>query len=281
MNKFKHELHRLYADASKHSTYQNIPDFVSTALGYTEPIDEAWRSDRPRIAYLQKRCAPQPGEHWGDFGANTGFFTLTLAYQHPDTRFTAIEANPNHAHFIRRVAECFKLANVEVLDRTIGLYELNELPKFDFLLHLNILHHAGHDFDSNIVLSIDRFPDYAMTYMNILRKRTRRMLFQIGNNWGGDKQQPLIGTREDYAKLHMFSRWLNDAGWHINAIAYPQKAAGGFISYDDFAIPTNKALLSSTDTGLQLAISAIGLDKFHGEFYRRPLFLCQNMPIAY
>ena len=96
----KDELKILYADASKHSAYQNIPDFVSAELGYVETIDEGWRGDRSRLAFLNTKRQPAPGERWMDFGANTGFFVLSLAKDHPQTMFIAVEANPNHARFI-------------------------------------------------------------------------------------------------------------------------------------------------------------------------------------
>src|SRR5437764_15156702 len=96
----KGELKALYGDASKHSVYQSIPEFVSTALGYSEVIDDGWRGDRPRLAYLLTVRRPADGELWGDFGANTGFFTLSLAHRYPNARFAAIEAHPNHAEFL-------------------------------------------------------------------------------------------------------------------------------------------------------------------------------------
>src|SRR3546814_1231985 len=46
------------------------------------------------------------------FGANTGFFTLSLAYAHPQAEFIAVEANANHARFIELVANYFEIRNV-------------------------------------------------------------------------------------------------------------------------------------------------------------------------
>ena len=129
MNELKTELQRLYADASKHSVYQNIPDFVSAELGYTEAIDEGWRSDRPRLEYLLESASPAPGETWLDFGANTGFFTLSLgAHSFPLSTFVAVEANPNHAKFIGRVAQCFGMANVEIIDMPSALQNSVSYP---------------------------------------------------------------------------------------------------------------------------------------------------------
>ncbi|HTS22019.1 MAG TPA: hypothetical protein VMN79_09420 [Casimicrobiaceae bacterium] len=269
------ELRALYGDASKHSGYQSIPDFVSAALGYSESIDEGWRGDKPRLAYLRTVREPLDGELWGDFGANTGFFTLSMAHAYPKTRFAAIEPNPNHAEFIQRVAGYFGLGNVEVIPRAIGLRELRELPKFDFLLHMNVLHHAGHDFDNDLVHTLPQFPDYALRYLNALRSHADGMLFQIGSNWGGSKQQPLIGVREDFAKRRLFTSWLEDAGWRIEATAYPRKERDKGIAYHDIA-PLGDEVAEQDAQALNSSRGMNELDVFPGEFYRRPLFLCAS-----
>ena len=274
----KDELKALYGDSSKHSVYQSVPDFVSEALGYSEAIDEGWRGDKPRLRYLCAVRRPADGETWGDFGANTGFFTLSLAHDYPTAHFTAIEANPNHARFIRRVAEYFGIANVQVLDHAIGLRELHDLPRFDFLLHLNVLHHAGHDFDRDLVHGPAEFPAYAVSYLQALRTRVSGMLFQLGSNWGGDKAQPLIGTREDAAKLRFFRGWLVAAGWRIEATAYPRKSPDRTIDYQRLTkVPDGRsdaAFQLADDAANEDAIDPSELDVFPGEFYRRPLFLC-------
>lgn len=278
VNTLKAELQKLYSDASKHSVYQNVPDFVSTELGYTETIDETWRSDRPRLAYLRSHRIPKAGERWVDFGANTGFFTLSLAKQYPEALFTAVEANANHAQFIERVARYFGMKNVEVIQRAIGLEDLGKLPESDFLLHLNVLHHAGHDFDVSLVPRKEAFPEYAKRYLTLLRERTGGMLFQMGSNWGGDKRQPLIGVREDLAKLETFAGWLRNAGWHLLATAYPRQSNEASIHYEDFPNILSDAIDQGDQLGAvgQATIDALNLDNFPGEFHRRPLLLCRD-----
>jgi len=269
VNELKAELQNLYADASKHSVYQNIPDFVSAELGYTETIDENWRGDRPRLAYMMDSRTPAVGESWLDFGANTGFFTLSLARQFPQARFIAVEANPNHARFIARVAQYFGMSNVEVIQRAVGLADLHELPHSDCLLHLNVLHHAGHDFDADLVAEKSGFADYARRYLGLLRERANGMFFQMGSNWGGDKRQPLVGVREDAEKLALFSAWLRDAGWTPLAIAYAHRREDGRIEYD--RLDGHAAEQSGEGSG-----SWAFLERFPGEFYRRPFFVCDG-----
>jgi hypothetical protein len=278
-NHIKTELQTLYADASKHSTYQSIPDFVSAELGYSETIDEQWRGDKSRLIYLLAARQPADGEHWGDFGANTGFFTLSLAKLYPRARFTAIEANPNHALFIQRIAEYFNLTNVSVIDRAIGMRELLEIPCFDFLLHLNVLHHAGHDFDRDLLELREDFPAYATRYLDLLRSRARGLLFQLGSNWGGDKTQPIINVGEDTAKLRLFGSWLHRAGWSVTSAAYPSRNEDGSLSYRNLVpegTPTTIQVNELPEDLLDQAISKFELDQFRGEFNRRPLFFCSN-----
>jgi len=274
----KDELHALYADASKHAVYQSVPDFVASELDYSETIDEGWRGDRPRLEHLHIQREPAAGEHWGDFGANTGYFTLSLAHRYPNTRFTAIEANSNHARFILRIADYFGLRNVKVIERAVGFRELTELPEFDFLLHQNVLHHAGHDFDVDLVPNLAAFPEYAVDYLSTLRRRTRAMLFQLGNNLGGNKTLPIVRTREDALKLQTFSKWLTTAGWSIREIAYPERHLDRvrYRSLErDPSAPSWEISKITTDV-LEIRLESLNLNQFPGEFYRRPLFVCES-----
>jgi len=278
VNELKTELQKLYADASKHSVYQNVPDFVSAELGYTEAIDESWRGDRPRLAYMLGAKKPAGGESWLDFGANTGFFTLSLARQFPQTQFIAVEANTNHARFIARVAQYFGMANIEVIQRAVGIADLHELPHSDCLLHLNVLHHAGHDFDRELVPEKGRFADYARRYLGLLRERADNMLFQMGSNWGGDKRQPLVGVREDVEKLEAFSGWLHSAGWHVTGIAYATHGAEARVQFENLPAPVCRAVTGAEviePSVLKRELDRFKLDDFPGEFYRRPLFSCR------
>jgi hypothetical protein len=277
VSELKAELQKLYADASKHSVYQNIPDFVSAELGYTETIDENWRGDRPRLAYIMGSRKPAMGEAWLDFGANTGFFTLSLARKFPQTQFFAVEANANHAGFIARIAKYFGMANVEVIQRAVGLADLHELPHSDCLLHLNVLHHAGHDFDADVLSEKGGFANYAVRYLRLLRDRADGMFFQMGSNWGGDKRQPLVAVRADVQKLETFSGWLQSSGWHVAQVAYATRKADGGVKFGNFPWSAARHAAEEAEcnrANFQTKIDQFKLDDFPGEFYRRPLFSC-------
>ena len=272
------ELKKLYSDSSKHSVYQNIPDFVAKEIDYKEEIDSGWRDDRIRLEYLLKHVQPKSGESWGDFGANTGFFTLTLANENRDTNFVAIEANDNHAQFIQTIKSAFDLNNVSVMG-AVALDELDTIPKTDFMLHLNVLHHAGHDFDADKLTSIDGFPEYAVAYLNKLGLRVNRMLFQIGSNWGGDKSLPLVPVPDDFDKLKLFADILIESGWKFDAVSFPTKVDGNvmYVDIPDMVLNAlNENRIGDVESDLNSYFQTVRLEQFPGEFYRRALFICSH-----
>jgi hypothetical protein len=271
---FKAELAGLYSDLSKHSAYQSIPDFVARIIDYQVPINEDWRGDRVRLDYILSRLSDRSLHHWGDIGANTGFFSLSLANADPQKQVLAIEANPNHADFIRRIGEVFELANLQVMGRPIAIDDLATIPRQDVLLHLNVLHHAGADFDKGFVTGPDDFLPYAETYLRRLHACTRVLVFQVGTNLWGDKGRPIIDYREDAAKLKLLSQLLCSSGWHIDDVAYATRTIGGAIAYE----PLSPRLRAGTQAEQTTALAGFDLSSHIGEFYRRPLFFCTPEP---
>jgi len=275
--RLKDELTALYNDLSKHSVYQSLPDFVANALGLQFPIQEEWRGDRVRWQYLAGRLASRELESWCDFGANTGFFSLTLAHDSPARRVLAVEANSSHARFIERVRDAFGLSNLTVSRQAVGIDGLPGLGEHDVLLHLNVLHHAGADFDRGRVTGVDDFLPYAKDYLARLRGIARVLVFHLGSNLWGDKSRPIVPAADDEAKLRLFSGLLRDAGWRIRDIAYAARPGAGAIHYRPLAAEAVAALAGEAGPPAGLlheALSGYSLDRHVGEFYRRPMFIC-------
>jgi SAM-dependent methyltransferase len=273
----RNELRRLYADGSKHSVYQNVPEFVRTALGYSEKIDELWRGDTARYQYLLSKV-PWAGQSVVDVGANTGFFTLSLAHRHPDARVTAVEGNPNHAAFIRRIVQLFHLDNVEVLCAYADRAGSRRLSECDVMLLLNILHHAGVDFDQGSVSDPQDVADYAVEYLRRLRTRTHRLVFQMGYDWGGNKQKPIVPAPEDARKVVYTGQLLRAAGWTIQAVAVGHATdQPPYRAYHDLPSSVIDVLNERRDEATSLPVVGGALDSQASalsKFYRRPLFLC-------
>ena len=278
----KTKLRQLYGIDSKHANYQNIPVFVQEALGYSETIDENWRGDTARYQYILDHIAFADGVIVGDVGANTGFFTLSLAHAYPSSRFIAYESNPTHAQFIRQVADYFAMENVQVAATAVDLQNAAHLPPHDILLHFNVLHHAGHDFDQVHVPSLADFDVYALNYLTRLRTAvSQSLVFQMGSNWGGQKKSPIIGVKDDLEKLSYMANLLTHSGWQIIHVALATRDWQQQIVYKNLS-PDLVAIICHTPHQinpqqaqiLETKIAAYELDQFPGEFYRRPLIIC-------
>jgi len=275
----KSKLKELYDDSSKHSRYQNVPEFVREALGYAEAINEEWRGDTARYRYLCEEMDFPPGSAVGDVGANTGFFTLSLAHRFRDSSFIAYEANPNHARFIRLIAEHFGLDNVSVRESMVDLRGVKALGEHRLLLFLNVLHHAGYDFDVSLERNPGSFRAYALQYLRRLSRKASRLFFQMGSNWGGDKKNPLVPREDDTGKILFAASLFAATGWEVRKIALARKHPdSGGIAYENIPeglvedVRRTKGELRMP--ALEDCVRGYELHRFPGEFYRRPLFVC-------
>lgn len=271
------QLHALYREPSKHHAYQSVPDFVSDALGYRETIDDRWRGDHCRLNYLLSVLPVAQWQSLTDIGANTGFFTLSLAHRFPQLQVTACEPDRTHAKFIRTIANTFGMRNVEVIPKGVTLRSLSGFQRKDAALLLNVLHHAGYDFDASLPRTRDAFDMHARQYLGALAAKRAHLVFQMGSNWGGDKNHPLVPRDAHADKLRYMAGLLLDGGWRIRRVAYPTRV-NGIVTYIDLPTPLvadlNDLPLAVGDHAILSAIAPYDLDQFPGEFYKRPLFTC-------
>ena len=267
-------LHKLYHDASKHSVYQSVPGFIARARGYQEEIHSLWRSDTPRYDYIAKRIDVPRGASIADIGANTGFFSLNIAHARPDLSVVAYELNPRHAEFIGLTAKAFALVHVEVRSQSCDLAGLALLPTFDTLLLLNVLHHAGFDFDHEIPDDNEAFTAHAVDYLRRLRDHARQLVFQIGSNRGGDKARPLFPRDDDQRRLGWIAQVLRMAGWKLDHLAYADLDDGAVIFRDAPREILEAAYSGNVETPTVASFFAgAKLARFPGEFHRRPLVI--------
>jgi hypothetical protein len=272
------QLQALYGEPSKHHGYQSVPDFVSAALDYRPEIDEGWRGDRCRLAYALEHLPLAHVRALTDIGANTGFFALSLAHRFPHLQVSACEPNRAHAKFVRTVAGAFHLPNLEVVPKGVTLKSLPGFQRKDAVLLLNVLHHAGYDFDQGLPRTRDAFTAYAVQYLAALATKRALMLFQMGSNWGGDKANPLVERDRHMEKLRYIAALLVDGRWRLAKVAYPARQAGGSIGYVNLPEAVVQALnadpVAADEDLLAHSLDAHDLNQFPGEFYKRPLVVC-------
>ncbi len=252
------EIKNLYEISSKHSNYQNMPYFVSDELGYKVEINEEWRGDTARYLFLKENIEFKKDTNVADVGANTGFFTLSFANNNTTTNFFAYEINENHSKLISLIKDAFEMSNVSVLNTGVDYSTINDIPKYDIMFHLNILHHAGVDFDKNYVKDVNDFYKYALNYLTLLRNKCSVLVFQMGYNLGGNKANPIVSTND---VLEMFKYQINlliDSGFLIDKIALYDKENKRYKIVNVLNLPDE-------------------LDRYslinNSEFYKRPLII--------
>jgi hypothetical protein len=275
----KEKLTALYNDGSKHSKYQNIPDFVKKELDYYETIDENWRGDTARYKYLTDNMTFNGNKNIGEIGANTGFFTLSLAYANQDSSFTAYEINPTHASFIKDVADSFNMGNVFVKAQGVDFNGISDMDKHDILLNYNVLHHAGVDFDTHLLSSEKDFEDYSVEYLRKLKEKTGLMVFQMGSNWGGNKQKPIVPLSDDAEKIGLNARMFKKSGWEIIDISIHTRK-NGILEYK--AIEKEVVdLINNCTIGEETSVVNEKVDLSElpslSEFYRRSIFVVKSI----
>lgn len=275
----KEKLEALYNDGSKHSRYQNIPEFVRNELGYTETIDENWRGDTARFTYLTETLSFGGGKSIGEIGANTGFFTLSLAHANPSSTFYAYEINPTHAAFIQDIGESFQMKNLVVMAQGVDMDGIEKMENHDILLNYNVLHHAGVDFDSALLASVEGYEAYATEYLKRMAAKTKKMVFQIGSNWGGNKLKPIIPLSDDAEKIAFNARLFKNAGWNILDVSLHTRLSGT-LAYRSVSQEVLKQLnLCPIGEEKALVEKLVDLSEFPGfsEFYRRPIFIVESL----
>jgi hypothetical protein len=263
------ELKRLYLDGTKHSCYQNVPRFMSRHIDLSEKLQPLWRDDVPRLDLVREYFDFSHLASVVDVGANTGYFSLSLAFDHPNLEVTAIEGHAGHADFIAEVADLAGLGNIKVVNQYVDQQTDPRLLDSEVVLHFNVLHHLGVDNPDNID-STDRFFPVAAQALSRAHQEGRRLVLQMGFNWGGDKKQPIVALDDDLGKLRYLERLVEAARFEIRDLALPVLNEGGdryrYVIYPFEHIRRDKEYLALLDHHSVGELS---------EFFRRPIIFCR------
>lgn len=253
-------LRALQADGSKHGSYQSLPSFVAEALGGDLDIDRSWRGDHHRLAWLE-RVVDTPPRRVVDIGANTGFFLLSACHRW-GVPGVAYEPNPNHGDVVRAVAAAFDL-EVRVETRGVDLAGAGAVTEpGDLVILLNVLHHAGVEYDTDEVSAPTDVPAYATRYLERLRAPGARLLLQLGYRWGGALDAPIVEVDEVDRFVALNVAIAEDAGWQVDRVAVPEPDGDLHVMRDVSVDAARSGLGWSVPPGTR-------------EFNRRPLLLAR------
>lgn len=256
---------QFYSDGSKHSNYQNYPDFVAKAIGKTADINEDWRGDSARFSYLSTHLNFQKDCLVGDIGANTGKFCLDFAYQYPDTNFAAVEINQHSCEFIEMIIDAFALKNIKIYNQSAELNYLSTLPYFDIAFHMNVLHHSGVDFEQEKIKDTIQLQQYIVSYLSKFSEKCTILVFQLGYNWGGNKAHPIVSPDAPLEMIAYQKQLFLESNWEIEKMA--------LFHYQTKQYHTINSNCSIEE--LKTILTEFSFEK-NSEFYKRPLFLLKS-----
>lgn len=266
------ELEKLYEDGSKHSIYQNLPDFVSEHIDYKVEINEEWRGDRTRLEYVKKFISGVEFKTLGDIGANTGYFSLSLANEYKNKKVLAYEINRNHCDLMKVIKENFNMENIEVIEEGVDLSKIKDIDYRDIYIFFNVIHHAGVDFDKDLNITTENFMVYTENFLKLLKNKCKYLVFQMGYNHGGNKLTPIVSPEEVYEMLKYQIRLFENSGWNIVDIAYAENKNKKYIS------------IKNKEDDVENEVYKKAIDKYldqysiykNSEFYKRPIIILEN-----
>ena len=194
MNKIK-KLKTLYAQSSKHSNYQVLSSKISLLIG--DNIEVKSRHEVERLNFILENIDVK-NKNILDIGGNSGFFSFELV-ENGAKHVDYYEGNKAHSDFVKLASEITGVSNkINVINKYLNFENELEDKHFDITLLLNVLHHLGDDYgEKDITLEIAR--KNILKQLNSLADKTSILVFQLGFNWKGSRNQCLFenGTKKE------------------------------------------------------------------------------------
>lgn len=269
------ELKELLITKSKHGNYGMLPPALLKVDPSLSPYSNSNRLDQQRYDWFSKKINFE-GKKLLDIGANIGYFSLRLATEH-NTIITAYEPFEPHARSIELSKRILGLTDNEftIINKGVSFEEISSLRKVDIILFLNVLQHAGEDYDAEHVRSLVNWREYAVKYLNNLKKVGEYLIFQMGYTWLGHEGR----FCEDKDILDYTMKILSDAGWSIVSCGTVVDLHNP--TYADYQLNKSgrncPSFVSKWDIiNINLRKQISGYEYDH-RFMQRPLFICRAL----
>ena len=147
-----------------------------------------------------------------EIGSNLGYFVLRLSSEF-SLNIVAYEPVKEYAKATNLMA---KLCNLEEKISCIasGIYkdDIKSIAKSDLIIHLNVLHHAGIEYDHNSLKKSGSWENYAIEYLSLLRKNGKRLFLQTGNISSGKQLFPMQNS------IYYIDSLLSKSGWNTRSV---------------------------------------------------------------
>lgn len=252
MNMETKKLRELYHATSKHSNYQVLPAALHRILGGGD-ISVNSRHELARLLYICSKI-DMSGLCVADIGGNTGYFSFEILEKGADS-LSYYEGNKAHHDFVAGAATLLGLDDkLQTFNEYVD-FQTTNLPKFDCVLLLNVLHHVGDDYGDQHI-NIENARQAILHSLAEISRQTHWLVFQLGFNWKGDRGLPIFehGTKTEL--IDFISKGTSH-DWNIHSIGIAEQNGDGIIFND-------------------LNCSNTQRDDRLGEFLNRPLFIMQS-----
>lgn len=270
----------LINENGKHSSYQQLPSDVRN--NYSKVLSEVnWspsRLDIPRLNWIVDVMKSIKVGTITDIGANSGFFSVELRNAF-DASCISYEPHLPHAKAIGLIKEICAINDFQLAVKNAGvsLNDVRELNNSDLLVFLNVLHHAGDDFDSDKVKTIKDWKTYSSKYLEQLTGKFKYMFFQLGNAWMGSGVK-LFDDRTCFSET---INLLENSGWKVECAGLIENFIGN-PKYNTYFRNSN------SNQGFENLNEIYGARKLKRycsnklflnvdyKFLNRPLYLCKS-----
>ncbi len=212
INEFSRQRH------CQHGNYQEIPPSIPVELRQRLPDYPKTRLESARYDWLDS-YGIFAGKKIVEIGANLGYFSIRAASER-NARVVAYEPDHVLASTMALIAKLSGVSDrVEIRSEPVMLNRWPDLPTSDLVINLNVIHHAGRDFDNQYVKTIEDWQSYAMKYLEKFLTVAPLMVFQTGYTWGawGDTAPRLVPQGDDID--NWTQKLLRRAGWKVVARA--------------------------------------------------------------
>lgn len=245
-----------HSRGEKHIGYHILPERFNALLQVTEQENRYMFSERERFAYFQSKVDFR-GKRVIDIGCNIGYFL-----------FSILDAGASHVIGYEGKRSCG-----EFLEGAIKLMGCPEqfdfhntycqfgpdLGDHDVGLLLNVLHHMGDDYGSPFIDKAEARQNM-LHQLNVLSPQIGTLIFQMGFNWKGDRNNCLFNH-----------------GTKAEMIDFISDGTQGYWSVDHIGIASRQGSVLRYEA---LNDTNVNRDDSLGEFLNRPIFILRSLKRA-
>ena len=250
---------------SRHSNYQNFSNKKKKNI----------HNDKIRFDWIKKIISSNYEiKTVTDIGSNLGYFCIKFN-EYFNTKSIGYEYEK--PTFIKacniRDKRNFSSKNIKYKNKGITLNNISEIKKTDLLIHLSVLHHAGHMYDQKLIKNKNDWKNYSIKYLRKLSKISKYMFFQTGNvNYNKNHF-------ENYETFKILPSILKKAGWKIIKIGNIDfsKKKIQYKTFDYSSVNKIPIIICKRNLKTNKVVYTKGgklLFEYETGFLQRPLFWC-------